>query len=144
MALDLTGLQPMLTDLVLVDRCDIDRDPEGTDDDVLDPDSLSFELPEDAETVETDVAFIFRAEGRLPQLAEAGAPSVVADYVLSFPITDPQLVKVGDLIRPTYSLHNPGYVTAGVVFRVFELVEAGFAMFQQVRARARTQTVEQP
>lgn len=140
MALDLTGLQPLVAGLVLADRCTVHRDPEGTSDDVISPGDLSYPTNADTAVVATAVPFSFRPEGRMPAIGEAGQPTVISDYRLAFEVGAD--VQPGDTIECTLCFHDATKV--GTLFDVIEPATATFAVLAQFWARQRIEGIDRP
>lgn len=126
--------------VVLADRCTVRRDAEGTRDDTLDPDSLSYDEPADAVAVATGVPCKFNHELRNGGIGESGQPVVIAEYRVAFPQgTD---VRQGDDLEVTASAHDPALVGQHAV--VVEVMHGSFQVLKRCRARMRTEGVDLP
>lgn len=124
--------------VVLVDRATIWRDPEGSRDDEVDPDTLSYLPLSDAQAVATDVPCKASHEQRNSFEGEAGQPTVGSEYVIAFAAgTD---VRAGDRVEMTATVNDLSLF--GLTFTVVEPLHGTFTVLQRVRATLRQPGVE--
>lgn len=144
MALDLRRVQTKVADLVLPDLCTIWRDPEGTRDDVLGPDGLSYtddESTSDSTAVETDLACGVRWVNRYPQTGENGDPIVISEYMVKFGMPFDN-IEDGDRIEILECVHDSRLI--GRKLKVIEVVHGSLAVLRKVRCQMRERSVDQP
>lgn len=141
MPLDLRRVQTRVGNLLMVDVCTIWRDPEGTRDDVLTPDGLSYVLPDDAVAVETDLPCNVKWVNRYPHTGESGQKITVSEYMAKFQMPFDN-VKDGDLIEVTESVHDERLI--GKYIKVIEVVHGSLAVLRKARAQMREKAVDQP
>lgn len=126
--------------VVLVDRCTIWRDPEGSRDDEIDPDTLSYLPLGDAEAAAVDVPCKADHQQRNSFEGEAGQPTIGSEYVIAFAAgTD---VRAGDRVEMTATAND--LALFGLTFTVVEPLHGTFTVLQRVRATLRQQGVERP
>lgn len=141
MPLDLTRVQARVGDLVLTDVCTIWRDSEGTRDDVLSGDGLSYAGSSDAVAVETDLACAVKWVNRYPHTGESGQPLVISEYLVKFGMPFDN-VQDGDLIEITEISHDARLL--GKKLKVTEVVHGSLAVLRKVRANLREKSVDVP
>lgn len=141
MALDLRRVQSRVADIVLVDTCDIWRDPEGSSDDVMDPETASYQPTSDATKVHSNKACSVKWQLRGGAVGEGGQPIVISEYEVSFeqPFVD---IENGDYIRMKTSVHDPRLI--GKSIRVKEVLHGSLSVLKKVRAVMREEGVEIP
>lgn len=140
MPVDLTRPREIAAEKVLLDRCRILRDEEGTADDTFDPDTLDWgPPPNDNLTIATDLPSKFKHQVRGPGVTlESGNPTVLTEYEVSFEgwrlATDPgkELLLPGDWIEVLLSVYSPPLT--GKWLRVIEPVYGTITVFQKARA----------
>jgi hypothetical protein len=141
MALDLRNVQKQAASIVLTDRCNIWRDPEGSSDDVMDPATLSYDPNPDAIKVHSNrtcgVKWLLRGGG----VGQGGQPLVVSEYEVKFeqPFID---IKVGDRIEMLTCIHDPRLI--GKSLFVIEVLHGSLAVFKKVRTVMREEGIDLP
>jgi hypothetical protein len=144
MALDLRRVQTKVAGLILTDVCTIWRDPEGTRDDTLGPDGLSYtDTPStgDAVAVESDLACSVKWVNRYPHTGESGDPIVVSEYMVKFGMPFDN-VQDSDRIEITEISHDERLI--GKKLKVIEVVHGSLAVLRKVRCQLRERAVDIP
>jgi hypothetical protein len=138
-ALDLTSLRPRLNELILVDRCEVWRDPEGTTDDVTDSATGSVSSPDRMllETVQCKIKPVYRA---FPGI-RGGEPIQVGTFEMS-KVANGVRWRLGDQVKMTVSPHHPEMV--GRWFRVSENLNSSLGLFIKVRLESRERPDDRP
>lgn len=141
MGLDLTGLRPSLEELLLVDRCELWRDPQGALDDEVDPatGSIIGPTPDSLLVATTDCKFKFQ-QRRPVAVPEGGEPTVVSDYEWKTPVS--LVPQAGDRLKVTVSPHDPALV--GKWLRVAEPTHGTFSVFRLSLVELRSRASDRP
>ena len=142
MGLDLTGLRPDLEELLLVDECELWRDPLGALDDITDPVTGSVTGPDPDSTLIDTGPCKLKLVKRLPVAApEGGPPTDVTSYELKRPIASPE-PQAGDRVKVTACGHDPALV--GKWLRVTESTHGTFAIFRLSMCEMRERVSDRP
>lgn len=141
MALDLRRTQTFVGELIMVDRCTIWRDPEGTSDDNLDSVTLSYGATADAVAVESDLACSVRWQLRGGYTGESGQPITISEYLWKTGMPFENVLD-GDWIEITESVHDERLV--GKHIKVIEVIHGSLAVVRRARCQLRELGVEQP
>lgn len=140
MALDLRPNRPFLNELILVDTCEVWRDPEGATDDVADPNTGSITSSSDQvllETVQCKIRAVLRG---FPEM-RGGQPTIVSTHELSKP-GDTNALFPGDTVKIIVSPHHPELV--GKLFRVSENLHSSLGIFIKARLELRERPHDRP
>lgn len=125
---------------ILLDRCTIWRDPEGSRDDTFDPVTLSYGGTGDATAAAVGVACKVRASQLRPTYGEQGAPTVITEYTVS--LSAAVDVRAGDLLEITASTADRAL--AGEWLVVVEPSTSSTVVLRHVRAMLRQPGVDLP
>lgn len=140
---ELASRRSRLNDKLLLDRCEIHDDPEGTFDDVTNPLTGAVTGPTPDTVLVCTTPCKLKLTLRYQTADEGGVPTVVSRYELKLPIPLPAgEVKDGQRIKMTVSEHDPSLV--GKWLRVAEVEYGSLTVFRRVSVELRERASDRP
>lgn len=100
MVLDLTGVRQLVQDLFMGDTCTIERDTDLTEDEVWDPETMTYSGGDALDEVYDGICYVSSAGMQPLEESQGGAQTQESWYFLNIPLETAE-VQDGDLVTIT-------------------------------------------